>query len=354
MAASIRPTSATYTLHEAVSVDTTDHEDHTFSGVMFPVECKADLPIDHMLITSVSVRGMLGPMTVWVSKEEDDTSIDATDEEATIPSGQNKEIMLSPQARPTSSMAVSVDHSDWKMVYEREHSPSISDFVELKFDTPIKLRPNEFCGIYIHSRRPGDEAIVYDNQRTEYTHDDKFLRIRPGLAHLSNTPFGRRTIWGWGSPWRENREFVGQLSYGVVYKLWNPDEYLKFGGKFKTAARILFGCQRRLESPLSRLPDDVIFYILNLCRWDWYGDTIEEITDAKASTSNSSIAVAGAHSPTVARGRTSRPTVSGWPPLSLTFLSRIMPHGSRQAHVSQIYHDGDESDEDSDESWEPA
>jgi hypothetical protein len=32
-------------------------------------------------------------------------------------------------------------------------------------------------------------------------------------------------------------------------------------------------CQRRAESPFSKLPDDAIYYILNMMRWDWMNDT---------------------------------------------------------------------------------
>jgi len=190
---------------------------------MFPVECKSDLPVDHMLITSVSVRGMLGPMTVWVSKEsgedteEDGSKMDTDDIGNVAAAAASLRYQAAVNARgPRESgvISISVHSSSWHKIYEREHSPSTRDFVELKLDTPIKLRPNQLRGIYIHSKNPGDEAVVYDNQKEEYTHDDKFLIIRPGLAHLCNKPFGRSTIWGWGSPWRENREFVGRLSYG--------------------------------------------------------------------------------------------------------------------------------------------
>jgi len=40
-----------------VEVDTADHEDHTFSGVMFTIEAKSDLPVDFIQVNSVSVRG---------------------------------------------------------------------------------------------------------------------------------------------------------------------------------------------------------------------------------------------------------------------------------------------------------
>ena len=36
-------------------------------------------------------------------------------------------------------------------------------------------------------------------------------------------------------------------------------------------------CQRRWESTFSMLSDDCIFYILNMCRWDWMEDTFEDL-----------------------------------------------------------------------------
>lgn len=35
--------------------------------------------------------------------------------------------------------------------------------------------------------------------------------------------------------------------------------------------------QRRVDSPFSKLPDDCIFFIINMCRWDWMNDTSEEL-----------------------------------------------------------------------------
>ena len=47
---------------------TTDHEDHTFSGIMFTVEC-LDRAIQTVVVRAVHVRGELGPMTVWWTDE---------------------------------------------------------------------------------------------------------------------------------------------------------------------------------------------------------------------------------------------------------------------------------------------
>mmetsp|Transcript_29416 Transcript_29416/g.43221 ORF Transcript_29416/g.43221 Transcript_29416/m.43221 type:complete len:419 (+) Transcript_29416:214-1470(+) len=248
MAALTRATKANYIIHDRIQAETTDREDHTFCGIMFPVKCKDILPLDHLVINSVAVRGALGPLTVWVTKSED----------------LNGEIQLSKK--------------HWTKIYQKEHQPSFVGYKELDLSAnPIILKPGQVKGIYIHSTRRGDEAIVYDNKAKQKTVDDSFITILPGRAHVSEKVFGSIPIWGWGSAWRDNREFVGQLKYGAVYKLWNPQENLSFGGSFRTAARILFMCQRRPESPFSKLPDDCLFFILNMMRWDWVNDTSVEM-----------------------------------------------------------------------------
>eukprot|EP00429_Kryptoperidinium_foliaceum_P008038 CAMPEP_0176025302 /NCGR_PEP_ID=MMETSP0120_2-20121206/12376_1 /TAXON_ID=160619 /ORGANISM="Kryptoperidinium foliaceum, Strain CCMP 1326" /LENGTH=439 /DNA_ID=CAMNT_0017358485 /DNA_START=70 /DNA_END=1385 /DNA_ORIENTATION=- len=256
MAALNRPTEATYEIHEFASVDTQDNEDHTFCGIMFPVKCKDLLPIDHLVIKSVAVRGCLGPMTVWVSNPEQHqrrTSSDAT----------------SVQER------IRLDPKYWTKLYEKTHKASRYEYKELMLTSPIRLHPGETRVIYIHSTLPGDEAIVYDNtyygQSSKRYEDDK-IAILSGRAHVSNEVFGQEPIWGWGNAWRDRREFVGRLNYGTVYKLWNPQVQPKFGSNFQDGARALFLCQRRWESPWSMLPDECIFYILNMCRWDWFHD----------------------------------------------------------------------------------
>lgn len=122
----------------------------------------------------------------------------------------------------------------------------------------------------MHSKLGGDDAIVYDNQRSRITYEDQALRVFPGLAHLSNRPFGRSGMWGF--PWRESREFVGRVHYGVGYVLWNPvaEVHLWFPQDFRTAVKALLLCTRRQSSPLHCLQDEVIFYILNMCKHDWF------------------------------------------------------------------------------------
>lgn len=168
-------------------------------------------------------------------------------------------------------------------VYEKVHTPkSFRDYEELDLSqNPIVLKPGQIRAIYIHSTREDDQAIVYDNQQKLKTYDDAFLSVLPGRSHVSPEAFGNRPIWGWGNAWRDNREFVGKISYGVIYQLWNPNTHLHFGNNFQKTVETVLACQRRWESPFSMLSDDCIYYILNMCRWDWLNDDYKEMRRSK-------------------------------------------------------------------------
>jgi hypothetical protein len=250
-----RPKVANYVVHESFTVDTRDHEDHTFCGVMFDVQCKGKddggLPVEFLQIDSISIRGDLGPITVW--------------------------------STPTSRRSTEHSEEEWSCLYEKEHTPSRQHYQKLELTQPIRLAPGESCGLYVHSKLPGDDAIVYDNQRERVTYEDKVFRVLPGMAHLSNRPFGRHGMWGF--PWRQQREFVGNISYGVGYVLWNPvrEVHIWFPEEFRAAARLLLLCARRQTSPMHSLQDEVVYYILNMCRHDWFSTEQSRQSNARAA-----------------------------------------------------------------------
>mmetsp|Transcript_19877 Transcript_19877/g.30702 ORF Transcript_19877/g.30702 Transcript_19877/m.30702 type:complete len:474 (-) Transcript_19877:171-1592(-) len=263
MAALNRPTEATYVIHDNVTVDTNDHEDHTFCGIMFPVKCKDLLPLNHVVIHNLAVRGRLGPLTVWVSNLDEENNAIGSDD-----------------ANHDRSFRMNKKH--WTKLYERTHQPSFRQYQDLDLrQNPIVLKPGQVRAVYIHSTLHGDEAIVYDNRHGRRTYDDSLISILPGRAHVSPKAFSAMPIWGWGNAWRDHREFVGRIEFGAVYKLWNPMTAHRFGSQFQSLVRTLFLCQRNWDSPLSMLPDDCIFYILNMCRWDWAGDADQHMKDLK-------------------------------------------------------------------------
>lgn len=105
---------ANYTISELYEVDTEDYEDHTFCGVMFTIQCKTDLPVDLIQIDSISVRGKLGPLTVWVTPDGFDGK------------QENK--------------------SAWQLIYQGTHGGSF-EFERLRFEVPIIVQAGETIGM---------------------------------------------------------------------------------------------------------------------------------------------------------------------------------------------------------------
>jgi len=238
------PTAADRMVPGNCVVDTADNEDHTFSGICFDLEAVAGgMPMMFLEIQSVSVRGALGPVSVY-----------------TTPHGFHGK-HNSPK--------------EWERVYGPVRlAPSMRHYTELPLARPIRLAPGMTCGLYVHSQQPDDLAIVYDNARRDPTYEDAALRIHCGMAHVSNVPFSRQGMWG--SAWRPNRAFVGRVRYGVKLLLWRPDVHFRFPAPFGAAVRALLACQlRRRDSreaaAFSAVPVAVVFKILQYLSWDDFG-----------------------------------------------------------------------------------
>jgi len=90
------------------------------------------------------------------------------------------------------------------------------------------------------------------------------------VQHLCNEPFGNWHPWG---SWRRRREFVGSIDYGIRFLLWNPEVHSKFNATFNDIVFILLLCKPRGGCPMSLMSEDLVFYILNMCRHDWFADT---------------------------------------------------------------------------------
>ena len=124
---------------------------------MFDLQCKEGVPIEYMEVDALWVRGNLGPLTVWKT--------------------------------PESFRGKHERQRQWDCVFEQRVAPSFDQFVRLQLDCPICLVPGTSCGLYVHSKRHSDDAILYDNQKAEVTHENEYLRLLPGLAHLGVLPF---------------------------------------------------------------------------------------------------------------------------------------------------------------------
>jgi len=257
---------------------------------MFPIKCKDLLPIDHLVVKSVAVRGRLGSLTVWISKKDANYNIARNQRYSARRTGSVLAQHVHSRDGESGDKSnivhrIPLDPSSWIKLHDKKHNPCPPGrYTELVFDEPVRLEPGEMRALYVHSTLPGDQAIVYDNSyygTSDKRFDDDKITILTGRAHVSTTCFGQHPIWGYGNAWRDRREFVGRLAYGTVYKLWNPEVQPKFGSWFQNGARTLALCQRRRESPLSLLPDEAIFYILNMCRWDWFDDSNGTMKDRR-------------------------------------------------------------------------
>eukprot|EP00659_Diplonema_papillatum_P018724 gene18724-28902_t len=230
-------TSADYTVTETFTADVRQREDHTFCGLVFDVECRKDgPPLEHLLIQAVKVRGQLGPMAVYVTPES------------------YKEKVASPD--------------EWQKVHDDKHDASPDILVPLEFKTPVKLTRGDRCGVYVHSRLPGDQAVVYDDQRGHITHRDTYLNILPGMAHLNPMPFVNLAPWGSGG-WRRDRQLAGSVVYGVRFSLWTPDSHAEFPPDFRRLCALTLWALDLVDLPL-----DLAMTVLNMCRHDWAADPI--------------------------------------------------------------------------------
>jgi hypothetical protein len=296
---------------------------------MFPIKAKTVLPIQHIVLHGIAIRGQLGPMTVWVSRP------DCIPDE----SGNYHFRLLA---------------DDWIKIYEKRHESSPHELCLLDLeDQPIVLWPGQVRAVYVHSTLPGDEGLVYDNTHPDDAraarprHEDAWLRVASGKAHLCPEPFGQVPIWGWGNAWRDHREFVGRLHYGIRYQLWHPDKHVWFGPRYRAAVRTLLLMQRRCtetaktESSIwSMLPDECIYYIAHLCPWDWFGDTptlLQQDHDRRKQARLQPATAASALS-TEATAKPARRTLVPCPPV-------------RGEESDNVYYDAAEELDDSERSW---
>ena len=226
MASINRPTVATHTIHKSLSFNTPDQQDHTFSGIVFPVTCSTQLPVHSITITSVSVRGDLGGMTVWATNQSPTAYVggpSAAREASVRDFFDHSGNGWARIARSSSKATISpppLDQNSYNLLHTSNQPSSPRSYKALQLSTPILLSPGNTTYIYIHSDLIGDTGLVYDNYagsgpavQTDY------LTIDAGLAHVSPQAFGNRTLWGYGGAWRGGRCFVGEVNYGVTFKL---------------------------------------------------------------------------------------------------------------------------------------
>jgi hypothetical protein len=221
---------------EAHELLTPDDAKHSFCGIMFDLEVLKEIPVDTLTITSVSVRGSLGPMAVY--------------------------------STPGSYWGKHQQADQWTQHYpETEHDPSDDVLKELEFDEPLVLKPGDTVGMYVHSTQRGGAQVHYgefDENNPELhnaTRTDQFISIKPGQAHLSNKRFHRRGPWGTG--WRKRRSFVGKMAYSVTYLLWSPTTNHKFPATFRRLVCLMLWVAKQIDIPV-----DLAKCVLAMCPYD--------------------------------------------------------------------------------------
>ena len=175
-------------VHESFACDTRDHEDHTFCGIMFDVKCESALPLEYIELQSVSVRGDLGAVSVWRAAK----SFRKEGHEAPLRGHERYYGGAATKGRAL-----------WSLVYEGSHRPSREAMVELRFNTPIRLESGESCGLYVHSAQQGDTGLVYDDQRSTVTYQDKCLKVTNLITYSLTVTYQ-------------------DVPEGVQYDLWFP------------------------------------------------------------------------------------------------------------------------------------
>ncbi|GMH99191.1 hypothetical protein TrST_g6322 [Triparma strigata] len=214
-----------------------DHQDHSFCGIMFDISCNEESALTHLYITSLSVRGGLGDVSVYYSKEE------------------------------VRHNSVYNKAGRWNCCFSDPQLPSSwRNYTELTFTEPVEIKKGQTRAFYVHSKTPGDSSIVYDNNRRYATSQDDFISILPGKAHLGIIPFSDESQFGWGA-WRNNREFVGRVGYGTRMILWRKQVHGEFPPGWQSCASAFFMMH---ACSWSGLPADVVCYILNFCGWEWF------------------------------------------------------------------------------------
>mmetsp|Transcript_25963 Transcript_25963/g.103809 ORF Transcript_25963/g.103809 Transcript_25963/m.103809 type:complete len:612 (-) Transcript_25963:992-2827(-) len=279
MASLVLKEHADFLVHDSFTVETADHEDHTFNGVMFDLHIKTRRPVAAVVVDSIYVRGGLGRMTVWCSR------------------GGYADKRL--------------DGDKWELCYAAKIKPSWHELHRLALTTPLVAMPGETYGVYVHSADDGDDGVVYDNQRGgDAVYEDDFITLTAGVAHLASQPFSDEGPW-WGSPWRQRRQFVGKVSYGARYKLWAPHSHACFSTPFQRGAAAAFAA---LAMGWRGLPVDCVLYVLNACRFDWFDtaadrdDADDDDDDDAASRSATTTDAAGSASATPRRASSSTAT----------------------------------------------
>jgi len=218
------------------------NSNHTYSGICFDVK---SCGFETIIIRGVAVGGEIGNYTIW--------------------------------SKNTSVQVTYKKKSDYTLVAKGFSQPSFQKAKLLKLETPIFLKPNSVVTIYVHSGVRSDRGIYYQSisRNSAYCKDDN-LEIYPGFARVGNPAFDSNDTddfgygnWGWGG-WRSGRAFSGSIIYSIQGKKWSYNCHREFPLYFRDVVICLLLCWNREECPLSMIPAETLFHVIELLNWrDW-------------------------------------------------------------------------------------
>ena len=241
--------------------------DHSYSGVIFDLECKGP---HEVTVHSISIGGMLGRIRIFVRDRP--WEADKPRERRSIHHYWATTGKLSKHG--------------WSLSTDRVCKASWDKPQEIMLDTPIILFPHSRRGIYLHSNLPDDTdlGIQYQSYRKDdIVAEDEILAIHPGLGHTGSTPFDEEHGW-----YREWRGPAGTIQYKYRLKSWSPRENVIFPKDFRDAVFTMLLCQHKevfdqnhnggkntFATSLFSLPTYLIYNIIEFCNWDFFAQNTE-------------------------------------------------------------------------------
>lgn len=229
--------------------------DHSFAGVFFDVEAKGS---HELVIDAVWMGGMLGKCTVWAC-ERSWAGFNGRKEQGKRCGWSRRNDAITTQ--------------EWALVSrKRQYQPAWDGHRRIRLDEPVRIRPGETRGLYVHSALPDDLGIQYRSTSSpeENVGESEHLRIHPGLGHTGSIPFDVHSGW-----LRPNRAPCGVLEYHVRRRCWCVEESSEFPQALRRAVMTMLLANNRPYSSTSNvlgiLPKDVLLYALEgTLEWDMW------------------------------------------------------------------------------------
>ena len=162
----------------AFTSETEDREDHSFSGVFFSIGCDSLLPVSRVEVTSLSVRGPVGRVRVYVKTPVKRRS----DADATREPNVTEE--YGRYARGDPLVEGLFDETAWgEPTHDETHESSLGVMVELKLNAQIVLERGEMVEVYVHSDVSGDGIGALAEGRISWAANFSYclLQIYPAI-----------------------------------------------------------------------------------------------------------------------------------------------------------------------------